>query len=70
MKIGLVCPYNLFKGGGVQECVLAMQQELAARGHEVLIVAPQPREVPESIPGFVRLLGRSTDVKSPFHTTA
>lgn len=70
MKIGLICPYNLFKGGGVQECVFAMQAELAARGHEVLIVSPQPRTVPEDIPPFVRLLGRAADMKSPFHTTA
>lgn len=70
MKIGLVCPYNLFKGGGVQECVLAMQAELAHRGHEVVIVAPQPRNVPDDVPSFVRLLGRARDVKSPFHTTA
>ncbi len=70
MKIGLVCPYNLFKGGGVQECVLAMQAELSLRGHEVLIVAPQPKEHPEEVPPFIRLLGRARDVKSPFHTTA
>lgn len=70
MKIGLVCPYNLFKGGGVQECVIALQAELASRGHEVLIVAPQPKVVPDEIPSYVRLLGRSRDLKSPFHTTA
>lgn len=70
MKIGLVCPYNLFKGGGVQECVLAMQAELASRGHEAVIVAPQPKHCPDEIPPFVRLLGRARDVKSPFHTTA
>jgi phosphatidylinositol alpha-mannosyltransferase len=70
MKIGLVCPYNLFKGGGVQECVYAMQEELTKRGHDVLIVAPQPKETPETYPSFIRLLGRARDVKSPFHTTA
>lgn len=70
MKIGLVCPYNLFKGGGVQECVIAMQAELAKRGHDVLIIAPQPKETPDAVPEFVRLLGRARDVKSPFHTTA
>lgn len=70
MKIGLVCPYNIFKGGGVQECVLALQTELSKRGHTVLIVSPQPRENGKSAPDFVRLLGRATDVKSPFHTTA
>lgn len=70
MKIGLVCPYNLFKGGGVQECVLALQTELALRGHKALIITPEPRERPASVPDFVRLLGTATDVKSPFHTTA
>ncbi|HSX23801.1 MAG TPA: glycosyltransferase family 4 protein [Candidatus Saccharimonadales bacterium] len=70
MKIGLVCPYNVSKGGGVQECVFALQSELSARGHETLILTPQPREHNGTIPGFVRPLGRSADVKSPFHTTA
>jgi phosphatidylinositol alpha-mannosyltransferase len=70
MKIGLVCPYNLFKGGGVQECVLALQSELAARGHDVLIITFQPREYSGEVPEFVRLLGRGRDVKSPFNTTA
>ncbi|MCA9330776.1 glycosyltransferase family 4 protein [Candidatus Saccharibacteria bacterium] len=70
MKIGLVCPYNLFKGGGVQECVIAMQLELVKRGHDALIIAPQPKETPDDVPEFVRLLGRARDVKSPFHTTA
>ncbi len=70
MKIGLVCPYNVFKGGGVQECVFAMQAELNRRGHKALIVTPQPRHNTETVPPYVRLLGRSADVKSPFHTTA
>ncbi|MES2971413.1 MAG: glycosyltransferase family 4 protein [Patescibacteria group bacterium] len=70
MKIGLVCPYNLFKGGGVQECVFAMQTELSVRGHEALIITPQPRDYSGDVDTFVRLLGRSTDMRSPFHTTA
>lgn len=70
MKIGLVCPYNLFKSGGVQECVLAMQSELTRRGHNTLIITPQPRNIAAPVPDFVRLLGRARDVKSPFHTTA
>lgn len=69
MKIGLVCPYNIFKGGGVQECVLAMQKQLGARGHDVHIITPTPRAVPEEIPENIVLLGSSTDFKSPFHTT-
>ena len=70
MKIGLVCPYNLFKGGGVQECVLAMQSELTKRGHDVLIITFKPRQYDGYVPDFVRLLGRGRDVKSPFSTTA
>lgn len=70
MKIGLVCPYNLFKGGGVQECVLAMQHELAKRGHDVLIITFRPRDFDGRVPAYVRMLGRGRDVKSPFSTTA
>ncbi len=69
MKIGLVCPYNIYKGGGVQEVVFALQAELSRRGHEALIVTPQPRELPDEIQPFVRLLGRARDVKSPFQKT-
>jgi phosphatidyl-myo-inositol alpha-mannosyltransferase len=69
MKIGLVCPYNIFRGGGVQECVFAMQKELQARGHQVKIITPQPREIPTDIPGNIILLGDATEVKS-FHTTS
>lgn len=69
MKIGLVCPYDLFKGGGVQECVFALQTELSARGHQALIITPRPKIQPTKIPNFIRLLGRSRDFKSPFHTT-
>jgi len=43
MKIGLVCPYNMFLGGGVQECVLALRDGLVAKGHKAYIITPQPR---------------------------
>ena len=70
MKIGLVCPYNIFKGGGVQECVKAMQSELIKRGHEVLIITPRPRLVSagNDEDGII-FIGNATDIKSPFHTT-
>lgn len=42
MKIGLVCPYNMFRGGGVQEHVLALREGLVKRGHEAFIISPQP----------------------------
>ncbi len=67
MKIGLVCPYNLWKGGGVQECVLAMQHELSRRGHEVKIITPQPRNHSGIVEDHIVLVGNSTSFKS-FHT--
>ena len=70
MKIGLVCPYNMFKGGGVQECILAMQAELIKRGYDTYIITPKPRDFTEVQPEGMILVGTATDVKSPFHTTA
>ena len=70
MKIGLVCPYDMFKGGGVQECILAMQAELTKRGHDVSIISPQPHGYTGAVPKKMVLLGTGKDVKSPFHTTA
>lgn len=70
MRIGLVCPYNVHKGGGVQECVLAMQTELQRRGHYVKILTPQPREIKDVDAKDIIYIGRAADVKSPFHTTA
>jgi len=60
----------MFKGGGVQECVLALQQELKRRGHTVQIITPRPRVVPADYDKDIVLVGSATDVKSPFHTTA
>lgn len=70
MKIGLVCPYNLFKGGGVQECVLAQYAELKKRGHDVRILTPRPRNVPEDHSEDIIFIGAGRDIKTPFHTTA
>jgi phosphatidylinositol alpha-mannosyltransferase len=68
MKIGLVCPYNIFKGGGVQEHVLAVQSELIRRGHTVKIITPWPRSYRGDEPKNVIFMGASTDMKS-FRTT-
>lgn len=70
MRIGLVCPYNMFKGGGVQECVLALKAELKQRGHVVQIITPRPRDVPETYDSDIVLVGSAKDVKTAFHTTA
>jgi phosphatidylinositol alpha-mannosyltransferase len=60
----------MFKGGGVQECVLALKEELKSRGHTVQIITPRPRIVPADYDKDIILVGSATDVKSPFHTTA
>lgn len=71
MKIGLVCPYNINKHGGVLEVVLALRDGLAARGHEIKIITPRPRghDEPEE-EGDTIMVGTSTDFRSPSHTTA
>jgi len=71
MKIGLVFPYNIAKGGGVKEIVLAVQAELIRRGHEVYIITPRPRDYDETTAEHehVILVGSATDINSPLHTT-
>lgn len=34
----------MFRGGGVQECVLALRDGIIARGHEAYIITPQPND--------------------------
>lgn len=69
MKIGLVCPYNITKGGGVLEIVYDLRTGLAKLGHEVKILTPQPREItPDDHEGVI-FLGAGTEFRSPTHTT-
>jgi phosphatidylinositol alpha-mannosyltransferase len=71
MKIGLVCPYNIAKGGGVQEIVRAMQKELAERGHTAKILTPEPRDMDDSFrTKDIIFVGSAADFKSPLHTTS
>lgn len=65
MKIGIVCPYNMIKGGGVQEIVKAQARGLRARGHEVLIITPRPPEYAGDPPDkHMVFLGRSYDARA------
>lgn len=64
MKIGIVCPYNIWRGGGVQECVLAIQNELVKRGHEAKIITPKPRNHKNRAHENVIMIGKSTDMKA------
>lgn len=71
MKIGLVCPYNIAKGGGVQEIVRAVHKELVARGHDVRILTPEPREMEDSHrTKDIIFVGSAADFRSPLHTTS
>jgi phosphatidylinositol alpha-mannosyltransferase len=69
MKIGLVCPYNIARDGGVLEHIRALRSELIIRGHEAVILTPQPRDLSGTDTTGVVFLGSSTDFRSPLHTT-
>ncbi len=69
MKIGLVCPYNMFQfAGGVQEIVFQLERDLSERGHEVRIITPRPRAHVDDPPHNMILVGRSAKVNTPFAT--
>lgn len=69
MKIGLVCPYNINRYGGVLEVILALKDGLIDCGHEVKIITPKPRkEEPKTVKDII-FLGTSTDFRSPAATT-
>lgn len=70
MKIGLVCPYNMARGGAVIEIVKDMQAGLMARGHTVSIITGQPKGVTDVGAPNVLFLGTVTDFRSPTHTLA
>jgi phosphatidylinositol alpha-mannosyltransferase len=69
MKIGIVCPYNIFKGGGVQEYALGLRDGLVASGHKAFIITPQPRDYDgPKVPGII-MIGGAAPIRS-FHTSA
>jgi len=69
MKIGLVCPYNMFQfAGGVQEVVLQLQKQLNERGHDTKIITPRPRAHLSAAPEGMILVGRSAKMNTPFAT--
>lgn len=69
MKIGLVLPYSITRGGGVKEIVFAIQDELSSRGHETFVITPRPRDYKDECPDNILFIGASTDFNSPTHTT-
>ncbi|HSW37142.1 MAG TPA: glycosyltransferase family 4 protein [Candidatus Saccharimonadales bacterium] len=69
MKIGLVCPYNIARGGGVQEHVRDLLKEIKHHGHEAKIITPQPRDGSGLAADEILYLGGATDFRSPTHTS-
>lgn len=69
MKIGIVCPYSLVRGGGVQEHVLAQAAELNRRGHSAKIITLRPRGYKDISKKDCIFLGSGFDFRSPMHTT-
>ncbi len=69
MKIGLVCPYSIARGGAVQEIVRAQRAELVRRGHDVKIIVPQPRDISDVDLSGLIFVGSASDFRSPMGTT-
>ena len=72
MKIGLVCPYNMSRGGAVIEIVKDMRTGLKARGHTVKIITGRPKGVDDvGVPAEdMVFVGGVVDFRSPTHTLA
>lgn len=70
MRIGMVCPYNYYRPGGVQTCIRELSAELRSRGHYVKVIAPKPKIIPEHSEDNIILLGGSAEFNTPFHTKA
>lgn len=69
MKIGLVLPYNISKGGGVKEIVLALKAGLIERGHDVIIITPRPQGFTGLMPGVI-FVGGAADFRYALATTS
>jgi phosphatidyl-myo-inositol alpha-mannosyltransferase len=54
----------MFRGGGVQECVKALQEEYVKRGHYSKIITPLPRDYKGEIPESIITLGVSMNTKA------
>jgi phosphatidylinositol alpha-mannosyltransferase len=64
MKIGLVCPYNIDRSGGVLEVVLALKTGLEERGHKVKIITPHTRNPEPTTQPDVIFAGTSVDFRT------
>jgi len=69
VKIGLVCPYDFSRQGGVQKLVEQLDSELRSRGHEVYIITPRPRSFKGETPKNIIFVGQSAKWNTPINTT-
>lgn len=69
MKIGLVCPYNMFqRPGGVPHLVMHLAEGLRKRGHTVKIITPRPTTYKGDVPENYILLGTTRTFSGGFGT--
>lgn len=65
MKIGIICPYNMFQfAGGVQDVVVQLHSNLVNKGYDVRIITPRPRAFTGEAPKDYILVGRSAKVNT------
>lgn len=62
MRIGLVCPYDVSKPGGVQQVVFELGTQLQDRGEEVVVVGPGTPATDAGIP--FRSIGSSLTISA------
>lgn len=69
MKIGLVCPYNMFqRPGGVSQLIIHLAEGLRKRGHTVKIITPRPITYKGEVPPDYILLGTTRTFSGGFGT--
>lgn len=68
MKIGLVCPYSLTHGGGVQETILALAAGLNRLGHSAVIISHRSLSNKKWQKKDGIFLGGAIDFYSPMQT--
>lgn len=64
MKIGVVCPYNIYMPGGVQTHIEGQIKQLRSRGHDVTLITPRPAGYSEDPAQGAVFVGRSTRIKA------
>lgn len=67
MKIGLVCPYDMFtRTGGVQQLITHLHDGLTKKGHQVKIITPRPPGFKDEAPEDYIILGSTTNFNAGF----